>query len=644
MADSNRLSKFVLEELQANRIGKEFAISLIKKINEREDIAIIGMGCKVADAESYDEYWDLIVNKKTTIKRCTSKRVDLVRDIFPKSFTNDERKYSKGTYFDDIDMFDANFFSMGEEEATMLGPGHRLMLQTVYKTLEDGGYLGQNNEDNKTGIFVGTNFAKDMLYSYSGIELRHYGFDFTFEHMLGNWSSGLSTKLASILDLKGGAYSVDASCPSAAVAIYNACMALKSKQCSMAVAGGLMLDIVPIKRMGGSGSMFTHEDNVISRNYDSDPGGAYAGEACGALLLKPLDKALEDGDRIHGIICGASFNNNGANGSFTQGSSEDVKKVIITAIKNAQVSAEDIDFLEGEGIINKIEEGLEVSGFIDAFQTFGDKRQFCGLGSISPNLGYLQASIGVLQMIKILMAMKHETIPPQCHFSEPTEMVNFIKSPFYINTDPKKWEKRGDKPRYAASYAYGYGGNNLFTVVKEPPEIPHSTVEGSKELFVLSAATDKSFDKYIRAYIDFLSDDSQEVGLAEICYTASVCRILRPECRLAVVADSKESLLKILKEYVTEGIASDNLFIGIMPNHSMEINRKKTRISSKDKELYELAQGFCSGNDYNFKELYEGRKIIKCQLPAYPFDKASYWTKKRNRNILKILMNNKQKG
>ena len=117
MVDSNKLSRFVLEELQANHIDKELAVSLIKKINEREDIAIIGMGCKVADAENYEEYWNLIANTKVTVKRCASRRIDLIRKAFPRFLTNSELKYSKGTYFEDVDMFYADFFSMDENEA-----------------------------------------------------------------------------------------------------------------------------------------------------------------------------------------------------------------------------------------------------------------------------------------------------------------------------------------------------------------------------------------------------------------------------------------------------------------------------------------------------------------------------------------------
>lgn len=644
MSDTNKLSQYVLKELQANRIDKSVAISLIKKLNEREDIAIIGMGCSIADAKNYEEYWDLIVNKKMTIERCPKHRVDLIRGHFPNTFMDDESKYTKGTFFKDIDMFDRGFFSMDEEEATLMGPGHRMLIQTVYRTLEDAGYLGEKNVGNRTGVFIGNNFSKDMLYSYSNIELENSRFNFRFEHMLGNWSSGLATRLACIFDLKGGAYSVDASCPSSTVAIYNACQAIKNKQCTTAIAGGLMLDMTPIKCFSNSGWIFSHGDEVISRTYDNNSNGGYTGEACGAILLKPLTQAIEDGDRIHGVICGGSFNNNGASGLFTQSSAEDIRKVTISGIKNAHISADDIDFLEGEGYPIKLEEGLELSGLIDGFRSFTDKRQFCGLGSISPNFGYLQAVIGVMQMIKVVMALKKETIPPQCHFIEPTDMVNLMKSPFYVSNVAKKWEKTDNKPRCGATYSYGYGGNNLFMVVQESPGERYTSERKKTELFVLSAASKKSFDEYVDAYIDFLSDDSLKKNFTEICYTASVCRIMRPEYRLAVVAENKDELLESLKNFSLTGASSDKLFYGSSLEKEKSRNKKFFRISPKGKKLSELAKDYCTGTNYLFEELFEGEKVNKCELPPYPFDRVQCWSKKEKMSMRRILEKKRMNG
>ena len=627
MPDFNKISKYVLEELRAGRIDKATAISLIKKFNEREDIAIIGIGCKFSNTERYEDYWELLKNKRTAIERCSKRRIDLVRSHFPKQILANESLYCKGAFIQDIEMFDHDLFSMTREKASTMNPGHRMMIQAVYRTLEDAGYLGEKNLENKTGVFVGNNFTKDALFSYAHMALEDTNFNFSFDYMLNNWSSGLATRVANLFDLKGGAYTVDASCPSSTIAIINACQALKNKQCTTAIAGGLLVDMAPIKVYNNSGWIFLHEDDITTRSYDDNPGGAYLAEGAAAVYLKPLTQAIEDGDRIHGIICGYSFNNNGANGSFTQSSVEDIKKVVVKAIKNAQVDVNDIDYLEGEGYPNKVEEGLELAGLAAGFSQLTERKQFCGLGSISANVGYLQSAIGVFSLIKIVMAMKHRTIPPIYHFVEPTDMVNLSRSPFYVSDMAKEWTATDGKPRLAAMYSYGYGGNNLLSLVQEAPPERHSSATGRTELFVLSARSEKSFKERIRSFIALLSDERKEISFSDLCYTASVCRPSYGEYRLAILAKDRQELLAKLKELAASEKSSEGVYVGI--RSETEKNRKLIRLSPKGKRLEEIAESFCVGKNYLFAELYEGMTVYREELPDYPFDKQRCWSEKK---------------
>ncbi len=620
MPDFNKLSKYVLEELRANRIDKATAISLIKRFNEREDIAVIGMGCKFSDIEDYHDYWQLLKNKRTTVERCSKKRIDLIRDHFPKQILADESLYCKGSFIKDIEMFDSELFSLTHEEGCSMNPAQRVMLQTVYRTLEDAGYLGEKNAGNKTGVFIGNNFTKDALFSYSRMALENSNLNFSFEYMLNNWSSGLATRVANLFDLKGGAYTIDASCPSSTIAIAAACEALRNKQCTTALAGGVLVDMAPIKVYNNSGWIFLHEDNITTRAYDNNPGGAYLAEGAGAVLLKPLSKAIEDGDKIHGIICGHSLNNNGANGEFTQSSVEDIKKVVLSAIKKAQVDVNDIDYLEGEGYPSKVEEGLELAGLIAGFCQLTDRKQFCGLGSISANVGYLQSAIGVFNLIKVLMAMKHKTIPPQYRFVEPTDMVNLAKSPFYVSDMEKPWPADDGKPRLSAIYSYGYGGNNLLLVLQEAPEAKHSAAQGREELFVLSAKSEASFRKRIESFVSYLSDE-KNISFTDLCYTLSVCRPSYCEYRLAIVAKDKNELLEKLTAYL-QGNESGDVFTGGIENKKRRINR----ISPKDKPLREVAQAFCGGTNFLFAELFEGLEVYHEEIPNYAFDKKRCWS------------------
>lgn len=622
MPDFNKLSKYVLEELRENRIDKATAINLIKKFNEREDIAIIGMGCKLSNIEDCESYWKLFRDKRTTVERCEKKRIDLIRDYFPKQILADESLYCKGSFIKDIEMFDHDLFSLSYEEGCSMNPGQRVMIETIYRTLEDAGYLGEKNAGNKTGVFIGNNFTKEALFSYSQMALNNSNMNFSFEYLLNNWSSGLATRMANLFDLKGGAYTIDASCPSSTFAIATACQAIRNKQCSTAIAGGILVDMAPIKVYNNSGWIFLHEDNITTRAYDNNPGGAYLAEGAGAVLLKPLTKAIEDGDKIHGIICGHSYNNNGASGEFTQSSVEDIKKVVVSAIKKAQVDVNDIDYLEGEGYPSKMEEGLELSGLIGGFSQLTERKQFCGLGSISANVGYLQSAIGVFNLIKVMMAMKHKTIPPQYRFVEPTDMVNLMRSPFYVSDYAKPWTADDGKPRFGAIYSYGYGGNNLLLVLQEAPERKHSAPQKREELFVLSAKSKLSFLERLRSFEDYLSD-GKEISFTDLCYTASVCRPIYHQYRLAIVASSKEELLDKLKAF-----RNGETLEGVFYLHQTEAEKKRRmiRVSPKGKSLETIAESFVGGTNYLFTELYEGIEVYHEDIPQYVFDKKRCWT------------------
>ncbi len=626
MAELYKLSKYVLEELRANRIDKATVISLIKKFNEREDIAIIGMGCKFHDTESYHDYWDLIRNQKTVITRCPKRRIDLIRDHFPKSILKGESSYCKGSFIQDLEMFDPEAFSMSYEEACATSPGHRMILQAVYRTLEDAGYLGEKGANNKTGVFIGNNYTKDTIFSYAQMALQNSNYQFSFDQMLSTWSSGIATKVANIFDLHGGAYAIDASCPSSTFAIANACQALRSRQCSTAIAGGLLVDMSPIKQYNNSGWIFLHEDDIITRTYDNFPGGAYIAEGAAAVMLKPLAQALEDGDTIHGIICGHAINNNGANGSFTQSSVEDIKKLVQSAVKNAQVDVNDIDYLEGEGYPGKLEEGLELSGLIGGFSQLTEKKQFCGLGSISANVGYLQSAIGVFNLIKVTMAMKHKIIPPQYRFTEPTDMINFVKSPFYVSDLEKEWKAEDGKPRQSAIYSYGYGGNNLMLILQEAPEQSRSIAKKRAELFTLSAMSKEALDKRVRSFIVYLTQKECDLSLTELCYTVNACRPNYAQYRMAVLATDCVDLLQKLTSYLKEQKAPLGMYLTPKDKKAEDKKRKIVRLSPKEMTLEETAIGFCEGMNYSFSELYEGMQLCQLDVPPYEFNKVRCWS------------------
>ena len=623
MNNANKISKYILTELKAGRIQEKTAIELVKRVNEKEDIAVIGMGCKFSDKETYGDMWDVIANKRTTIERVSKRRIDLIRPNVHPFIINHDKKFNKGSYIKDIDKFDYDFFNVEKEAADYVQPSLRTVLEVVYHTLEDAGYLGEALKNNKTGVFVGNNFSKDTIFSYLKVCLENSHFNLSTDELLYNFTSGLATRIANFFDLHGPTYTIDASCPSSAMAIYNACRALKDNTCTTAIAGGLIMDLVPAKRYNNLVWIFIHEDNIITRLFDENPEGSYFGEGSAFLMLKPLSKALEDGDRIHGIISGESINNNGGNSTYTQSSMEDLKKAVVKAVKEAKVDVNDIGLAVGEGYPHKMEEGIELSGIINGINQFTDKRQFCALSGIS-NLGYLQSAIAAFSTILCMQALERKLIPPNYHFNTPNDAINLCRSPFYVNDTLRDWECEEGKSRYALGQFYGFGGSNVIMIYKEAPEYIITKKEKRQEILLITGKTENSFQKNLDNMIEFLLN-SEESSLTDICYTASTRRILCEEYRLAVVADSKEELISNLRAFRTIGKTRQNVFYCDHTSDDKAKQRKIRMQSVEGKNYTAIAEEFCRGSSFEFSQLYEGTGAQFIEIPSYAFDRRACW-------------------
>lgn len=634
------ISKYILQELKDGRINKDTALKLVKQLNVKDDIAIIGMGCRLKDTEDYEDYWNMIVSDSTNITRCPKSRIDLIRTNMPSPSIREEKQFSKGSYIKDLDMFDYEFFGFKKEDAKFLPPSFRMAIEVVYRALEDAGYLGEQLNDNNMSLFLGTNFTKETFFSYMKLCLENKFFNMPLEANLLNLTSGIANRITSFYNFKGLSYMVDNSCPSAAVAIYNACNAIKAKQCTTAVAGGMLIDLTPIKLCNKNSWIFVHEDDVITKMFDEKPGGGYVGEGVGVFVLKSLKEAIADGDHIHGIISGMSSNNNGQNGNFTQSSMEDIKKATVNAFKDAQVDVNDIGFLIDEGYPNKLEQGIELSGLIAGFNRYTNKKQFCGLGAIS-NYGYLQSSIGVFSMMLCTLAMKKKTLPPVYHFGTPTDAVNLCRSPFYVNDMPKEWKIEEGHSRHSVAHVYGYGGTNMIFVLKEPP-VPEKIEKKKREqeLFILTAKTKKSMLKMIQQYIEFFSDGTEK-NLLDICYTASVKRFIFAEYRLAIVASDEKDLLEKLKQVMHGKINGQDVVYAEREVTEKEKNRKIRYTPTQGMTLNEIAQGFGNQDNFCFSELYQDTTAQLCKIPRYEFDKSSCWVfKDKNMNQFKFILEN----
>lgn len=629
MFDEKGLTKLVINNLQKGFITKEAAIELIQYISEsnEEQVAVIGMGCIMPDTDDYNGLWANLLENNSLIAECPKNRLQLVKDILGRKDGENLGNYHKGAFYDYPDMFDYSLFEMTKEEAVHMDPAQRIMLMTAYRTLEDAGYLGEKNIENDTVVYIANNFTNAFFLSY--LTLCGYG---NFDAILRNWSSGLATRLSHYFNLKGMSVTCDNSCASGATAILNAANMIKNGECKSALIGGISNFITPDKVVTMDW-VFNHGKDAVTRPFDKQSEGMYFGEGCAALYLKSLKQALIDGDRIHAIIRGGAINNNGRNGEFSKSSVNDVKQVMLQAISKARINVRNLGYLESEGYIERMEEAIQFRGLSDGIHQYTEDKQFCAIGVTSPNLGYLQAASGIVNSMKCIMALKNKKLPPLRNFERPSELIHYINSAFYMNDQVRDWNMGEEQKRIAATYANGFGGNNVVIFYEEYTEEPRAEEEEhTKELFLFSGATEFSFYAMLDKYIEFLSHTTET--LRNICYTAAVGRKHYTAYRCSVTASDKEQLVDILNK-IKRGAATGSTWEAGQVNTRLSAglrltNQRLMQQAIREKDYEAVQKYYCEGNDGIYHELYEGKSVRVCCLPFYTFDLSSCWVKRKN--------------
>ncbi|MCX7920818.1 MAG: SDR family NAD(P)-dependent oxidoreductase [Clostridia bacterium] len=632
------------------KISSSDAAELFKELenkNIEDDIAIIGMSCRLPKAKNIDEYWENLRKGICCIDSFPKSRWEDALNSSKCAPLKDEEPFLKGGYLNDVDKFDPGFFRISPQAARWIEPSHRLFLLTAWEAFEDAGYTDQKINGTNTGVYVGTDHTYRSNYGENTKERD-------FVSRTGSWTSILAGRVAYALNLRGPNVVVDTACSGGLVAVNLACSALKRKECEMAIAGGVNFIMAPYKSNGLD--MVQSNDNVL-RTFDKNANGTIWGEGVCSLLLKPLKKAIEDNDNIHAVIKGSAFNNDGASGTITAPNAEAQEEVIIKAWQDAKVAPETITYIEAHGTGTNLGDPIEVKGLTRAFKRFTDRRQFCGVGSVKTSIGHAVAASGLASMIKVIMAMKHGEIPASLNFKEPNPFINFSDSPLFVNDKLKKWETYGNIKRAGIS-AFGFSGTNGHVVMEEAPEIEKNTEEIIKKpyIFSLSAKNEDSLRKYVKDYIKFL-DRHPELKYEDICYTAATGRG-HYNCRLSMVLNSREELIEKLTVIDVKGFSglqdkgicygaikivkgspekreTDEITEIEIQQITEDGDEKVKAVGTASPESYgEILQEICRlytlGADIKWDNIFKGQNRKKVSLPGYPMKMARYWVEEVN--------------
>lgn len=508
-----------------------------------EPIAIIGVGCRFpGGANSPEEYWQLLKDGKDAIREVPPDRWDINALYDPSPDTPGKMTTRWAGFLDrPQDQFDAGFFGLSPRETIRMDPQQRLSIEVAYEALEDSGQTRDSLSGTATGVFMASyhNDYGRMLTSNLQ-EIDAYTSTGTAHSIVAN-------RLSFLLNLHGPSIAIDTACSSSLVAIHLACQSLRNGESDLAIAGGVSLILTPEVTISLSKWGFMAADGRC-KTFDARADGFVRGEGCGVIVLKRLSDALADDDRIYALVRGSAVNQDGRSTVLTAPNGLAQQAVIRQAIENAHIQPEDVSCIEAHGTGTSLGDPIEVEALT---ATYGQPRtsgQRCALASVKTNIGHLEAAAGIAGIIKVVLSMQHEFIPPHLHFQQLNPHITLENTPFVIPVNGQEW-RASSQPRLAGVSSFGFGGTNAHIIIEEAPALTSTeTAELVLRPFLLtlSAQTPEALSDMARSYQTFLVPEKLPSSLLDICYTASQRRT-HYDHRAAVSGSSAQEIAERLR-------------------------------------------------------------------------------------------------
>ncbi|MEH1781716.1 MAG: amino acid adenylation domain-containing protein, partial [Nostoc sp.] len=610
-----------------------------------DPIAIVGIGGILPGGNTLTAFWDSLLQGKDVVRELPQDRYD--SDYYRQKMQEVGVKQVWGGFIDNVDQFDASFFGLSPREAELMDPRQRLLLQTVWETIEDSGHKPSDFSGKEMGVFIGTTgsdyweLQQQRNQNIDGYTLSGYS------------TSVIANRISYLLNFKGPSLVVDTACSSSLMAVRRAIQALKTNSCQLALAGGINLMLSPLFHMALEKGGYLSED-ARCKTFDQLANGYVRGEGVGIVLLRPLSQALADGDPVYAVIRGSAENHCGRTNSLTAPSVDSQKELLVAAYDEANIDPDSLGYIEVHGTGTSLGDPIEINALKEAFQSIykkwgkeGEgKNHHCGLGALKTNIGHLESAAGVSGLLKVVLAMKYGQLPKTLHFQEQNPYIDLQESPFHIIKDHENWQRPRDNegrelPRRAGVSSFGFGGANVHLVLEEylydksedrgwKPGINNS----QSCLAVLSAKNEKQLKAYAKKLCDFLKNQTENhletLNLRNITYTLQVGRESMEE-KAAWVVSGIEELMDRLSAYA-QGKQEDLCIRG-----SSEPGKRVPTLEGQEgvSFIQNLAKGqfwedigclWVLGCKINWEILYppEGYPQ-RLHLPTYPFAEDSYW-------------------
>ncbi len=522
-----------------------------KRLEERQGIAVVGMGCRFPGGIDHPEHlWEVLRGGQVVVGAQQVPTDSLGRarwnldapDLAPLADL-----LRKGGYLNGIDLFDAGYFGLSDEEALHLDPQQRLLLMVAVEALSDANLTGAQLRQRRVGVFCGVSTVE---YTFAALRNGIRAEELSPYMGTGNALSATAARIAVGLQLNGPAITVDTACSSGLTAVHLASAALRRRECDLALVGGCHLLLSPLTT-----GVFAQAGMLSStgqcRPFTAEADGHVRAEGCGVLVLKRVQDAQEDKDLAYGVIRGSAVYQHGERPGMSISTGIAQQRVIEQALESASVRPDEVQLVEAHANGSRLGGSIEVESLAEAYGRRSPSAQPLYVGSCKANLGYLETVSSMASVMKVLLALDRGEIPPQANFDNPDPAIPWEHLAVRVPRKAETWP--AVERRIAGVSSFGFTGTNAHVLIEATPRAARSEPPTSAglDLLVVSAHSAEALKLSARRLHDHLLRAREEWTISEVCMTLALGRELQA-VRHAAVVRSKEALLAELL-HVAEG-------------------------------------------------------------------------------------------
>ncbi|MCP5005329.1 MAG: type I polyketide synthase, partial [Planctomycetes bacterium] len=590
------------------------------------DVAIIGMSGRYPKSRNLEEFWKNLSEGVNCVEEVPKERWNW-EEYYDKEKGKSGKIYTKwGGFLENIDKFDPLFFQISPREAEQMDPQERLFLEASYHAIEDAAYTPDSlGKTRKIGVFVGVMNSR-------------------YTPQPGYFS--IANRISYLLNFQGPSMAVDTACSSSLTAIHLALESLYSGLSECAIAGGVNLIIDSVHYLGLTEMTMLSGGNEC-RSFGEQADGFVDAEGVGAIVLKPLRQAEEDGDHIYGVLKGSAVNAGGKTNGYTVPDPKAQAILVSEALERSRVRAEQLSYVEAHGTGTSLGDPIEIAGLTRAFRETSDGKQFCSIGSVKSNIGHCESAAGIAGVTKILLQLEHGQLVPSLHSRVLNPEIDFTQTPFQVQQRLEEWKRpqrtvngaNEETPRIAGISSFGAGGANAHVIIEEYTpgfqRISDKRVSSSHLLPViipLSARTGEQLNEIVVQLIHWIQNSSGQINLQEVAHTLQTGRVAMEE-RLGLLVSS----VKELEEKLVQYQAGEESITGIY-RAQVKGNREALSVITADDDMKQTIELWIAKKKYSkildlwvkglvfdWNKLYGESKPKRISLPTYPFARERYW-------------------